>query len=849
MFYKTNFHAFKNVPKLYWFFSTQILQMQTLKSLFLQLLLLSSARHPYIEPSTTFFVNILILTRSPVMASVPDGNKSHQLLTMSHIYNSTQNDTFFTTGENSAFLEMQTQDWTHKDSPKAVNEDFLGSVESKLGIERFTSQINTTCTHTVDNQVSTKTLVVDKFDSKKGKSPSNKTRDHYETNLSNKSKARSFPSVALFSMEEAVSFTSKKAEQLDQALALKVTNDTAVTAGLVLANDIPSTSENDIISAGISEIKTSKPASPDHFSEELLSSVTCHQRCGENTSFPCSCDEKCVLYKTCCKDFLETCPSLHDLALTRFEHLLSASVQCDPILAVFVVHSCPLVPLENIELVNEEGSASQCPSLIDSPEQNQNEDETREAILTQILSHAPVTDYDTNIIFANSSIYECNKRHNSTSLNQTLSNPDGTWDTQLGILNQGDGVLNIDLEMYSYFPPKSHLKSAGSLCYPSKNILTCISNLYEQLNLSQTRTCNMSVNQYYKQRGDLAKLPLAQLTVTDDICAFCLANFQGKFIMDDRFFLSGFKVLASLSDFEGSVLYTLHEDSQKLPRPIPWLTWTCGIQQQISLQADKSCQVLHCDRRFMFTPEGLCRKAVEAEIRIQEEVLYKGKKCKLEPKALSGAIICYLQTFHKLKPSDQPLRIYELYSSDSNIKLIAIRMEMYFEEEKFEGSLLEIFANDFRFMTAIMLFSKNYCSIHTQNEEESATQTHKNFFSPAPKQEIHSDPKFTTEKRDISFLGIEDLKIKDMLNHFIFKICVQVNPINNSLLDEIHCDWYNDYKKDNTEYEVKINTLLSKVKDLKCLQEVGFLYESSGCKTWISQFILYLIAVTTIKLK
>ena len=70
-------------------------------------------------------------------------------------------------------------------------------------------------------------------------------------------------------------------------------------------------------------------------------SVSCEQRCGESTNYPCSCDKKCLVHKTCCEDMAHACPALFRLAVTKFDWLLSAAVRCDAITSVFTVESCP----------------------------------------------------------------------------------------------------------------------------------------------------------------------------------------------------------------------------------------------------------------------------------------------------------------------------------------------------------------------------------------------------------------------------------------------------------------------------------------------------------------------------
>ena len=583
--------------------------------------------------------------------------------------------------------------------------------------------------------------------------------------------------------------------------------------------------------------------------------LSCEQRCGEDTNYPCSCDEKCVVYKTCCEDLAETCPGLYNLALAKFGHLLPASVHCDIISAVLLVQSCPQ-KAENIHSFNEDHKTlkTSSPSTI-SYDQNTSEDEQGKVYsLLDILSNAPFTDYDTGIIYANVSIYKCNQENNDPISNQTLGSQAMSWTTQIGANNidfyreLNDIQEELDLSTYSYIPPKSHPTSAGTLCY-SNWTLSCISQLSRELNISQL-TCDTGVNEFYSLRKYLRSLSKTDQRYAHLICALCLSDAQRLSALSHRYYLSGLKILMSLSEASGKVKYYVNKELVSSRQPIPWLLWTCSFSDQSTHQAGKLCQAQHCDQLYFITSDGECRKAVEAELSVQKQILLNGRKCRIEPTAFAEVSKCYLEKFYKLKATTKPFRTYSTYTKPweenltgikTNISLTSIRMEMYFDSKNFETEYARLRRYFYKIETAILVFAQRYCSMQDEWKEANGIPLQDD--SQLVLNEPDTVDVQTTQNGNISFISGTGLDSKETLESSHFRLCLQFSPFDSNLSDAIQCDYFSSHY--TSKPDVDMNDLLAKVNGLKCFKDEDTIYQSTSAKLF-SPLLEFLITVTVV---
>ena len=572
----------------------------------------------------------------------------------------------------------------------------------------------------------------------------------------------------------------------------------------------------------------------------LRHAVSCKQRCGEDISFPCSCNEKCVVYKTCCEDLRETCSELYTNALAKFATLVSASIRCDPMSMVFTVDTCPPVSSEKVNPLKTDASFSQTvSSTIPFSQSTKNDNSKKMFSVLEILVNAPVTDYETGIIFANITIYECNKRENYSNSTQTWANPVGAWQAQLGTpVTMTPAEQEMDFSAFSYVPSDSHPSTAGSLCYNQK-VLFCITELSKDLEIPQP-TCNLSVSEYYETRLDLVRITeFDQSWAQRDICAICLAQYQSSSDRDNRFFPSGLKVLTSLDENPVFVVFDLHKDWRQLNRPIPWWSWTCRIPDQTSTGADRECRVLQCDERFLLTPDGLCRKAMEAEFAIQQDIMFKGRICKINPNSFAEITKCYLLAISKVTATNKPFRSYQTYMARQNITLITIRMEMYIDAEQYEDSIVDLYRMHETFFPTLSVFVQHYCSLETTLHHE------KNSRSILPSQ-ITSDTNFLKkpEREKTTSFKTNDIETKDISVDFFYSYCFQIRNIDTSLHDTIGCDWSSELY---TSALVRVDGRTAGAIELECLNQQDETYASNESNKIYARNTPFLANVTIVK--
>ncbi|GFR94285.1 carbohydrate sulfotransferase [Elysia marginata] len=613
------------------------------------------------------------------------------------------------------------------------------------------------------------------------------------------------------------------------------------------------------ISAGTANMEISKSVKTQTITEsvQFMSSseafMSCVRRCGEDTNLPCSCHEKCLVHKNCCEDLAGVCPGLYNYAARKFRHLLSAQVRCDQVAAIFVVDSCPAMSsrdaaLEKTRLVDNSMSGS-------APEQGQMKDGQLDRYsLSEILSNAPLTDYNTGIIYANASIFNCNNNVLFLSSNLTTNPTASTWKTQIGtaahnIMNTGnifDINQELDLSEYSYVPPKAHPLSAGSLCYSSE-ALACVSELSRRLGV-QSLVCNMSVSHYYMVRHAVYALSSYEVRA-HNICAWCLSSTQISLVSGSRFFSSGLQILMSVSDTPGHVVFVLPESDQRQRLSIPWLSWTCRNPDSTRNHTDRSCRVLKCSRHFVYTSEGVCRKIVDVEISLQNTFLFEGKPCRIESDDFAEFSECYFQEMFNLKPTGTPYKSFHVQEKSLNFNLTVIRMEMYIAGDDFQDNVIDELTDNKKPMSqGVLLFANQYCST---NEEQIRS---KNGLAKVKSPLTVKQNEFGTRGLHVSWTGRlypyirRDVKAMNVSSNIFFSYCFQLFHEGSNadkagfLSDTLNCIEYSETLLDLTNGTEIISTV-SEIAAQKCLRKVEAKFKSKGCKSCFYFTMLHLIVV------
>ncbi|GFS22242.1 carbohydrate sulfotransferase [Elysia marginata] len=522
-------------------------------------------------------------------------------------------------------------------------------------------------------------------------------------------------------------------------------------------------------SSSSSTCNTTEPAGS--FRTTSRNAASCIQRCGEDNYYPCSCNEKCLVHKTCCEDLAQACPEVYHRALGRFGHLLSSSVRCDPVSDVLMVNSCPSEidqrevlpgtgnpprnpvqgqsfpkealhrtgkPLENSlgdqisfklaqhgtgnplrKTLQDQSSATEILQGTENPPRNspsktaqkQSSMTNRPLNAIDILSNAPVTDYATGIIFANARIFQCNKQLDYHGMTVAP----GTWKTHVGSSDEAKNSIETHRDRVDQVVDLSSYSYSPPRSHPvsagsvcfNDSVRSCIDKMSTKLGLHQL-TCYKSVTDYHKERKTI------KLANPDpqDICAWCLSEYQSSLENPFRYNLYGYglKVLMSLSPNPSQVVYALHYDSQRLRNPFPWLAWTCNVPENTTSVSNTqtACRVLKCQKLFQITPDGFCRKLVEIEIFIQDGFLFEQEMCWIEPDAFFELIACFLREFYELKATSKPYRLFRVHQNSWNKNMTVVRMEVYYDASQFEDLFFYLYSKD-EMSLALLYFIKHFC--------------------------------------------------------------------------------------------------------------------------------------------
>ena len=621
--------------------------------------------------------------------------------------------------------------------------------------------------------------------------------------------------------------------------------DDTLTAGSMCVNTTNS-STTDTTHANSLCLDSKNSSSPDITAGRKPSSngaTSCEQRCGEDTNFPCSCSEKCVVLKTCCEDIPQTCPELHGHALAKFQHLVSASVRCDEITAVILVESCPkLDPTCDGESSDENLTPSFPSEKIPREDGAGGEDS-----LTKLLSSAPVTDYNTGIIYANASIYHCNQPANAILSGQNSTNNTGTWKAQARRSSRPHPTYNIvdinrsiDLSRYSFVPPLSHPPTAGSLCYRNWT-LSCIDKSSLDQRIPQL-TCNMSVTDYYRLLSGIPSVSGSIRSFDKDICASCLSSFQTT--VKFRNFFSGFRVMMSLSETPGNVVYDLQQNAQHVRPSLPWLSWTCPAQYSTMNQSSaQPCKALRCSLGYHVTSGGFCRKALLSEFSIQEVILYRHKRCRIDPKAFAEVTTCCLREIFNVKVMDTPHLYYTVFEDRLKVNLTVIRMDMYADVDSFSHHWLNLLKKKEVLEPVMQLFVRLHCSRIEELIGTTNTQRQQNSLTAPSQDGVNSFKSGTSGEKGLSSVNTESTETVDS-STFFFKHCLQVYDLDESLSDSLNCHMSGE-SNISLNY-IDMTDLDSRVRigDSGCLDgadvETHLEYRSKGSRTCLLPSLLYL---------
>ncbi|RUS82510.1 hypothetical protein EGW08_009724 [Elysia chlorotica] len=648
-----------------------------------------------------------------------------------------------------------------------------------------------------------------------------------------------------------------------------------------------------------------------HTANSSNRSLSCRYRCGYEANFPCSCDDKCVVHRTCCEDLAQVCPELYSQAVAKFEHLLNASVRCDRITAVFMVESCPSGLKTNGEVF------PRTPSSVSPGETPESGDGEKTLSLLEVMSNAPVTDLETGIIYANARVYDCNKRGVDSNFSETLGSPMAVWYTKMATLSKQaprriqDINKELDVSTFSYSPPlaKPVMEAVRSLCYNDETV-ACIAKLANQTGI-QDLICNKTVPAYYTLRNFYIQFPISELNaISDKICAACLSDYQKGEGLRDRFLPVGYNVLLSVSESRDQVVYDLPLDLQIQPNGPPWWSWTCNISAeadtqpvtqlvtqpvtqlvtqpltqamtqlvtqpvtqlvtqpltqamtqlvtqpvtqlvtqlvtqpvtQTMTQPDMPCRVLQCHSTYLKIKEDTCGRMVEAEFSIQSEMSIKGKTCRISPEVFATALKCFLYSMFTLKPMNYSPRYDQVYLPRADLNLTTVRMHMYFDSQN--RHYTELISRYFTFYSAMLIFAQQHC-VSSEEGVEWGKFTPQSLVRLLSKQIPSGGSLKVINLGGRLSIDMENPQVQDILDSFIFRVCIQVEWLDKNLHDEIKCDQSSEFRTGSAT--VKLDDVVAELHGLGCFNKPysGAANQATGA----SCLVLYLSVVVVLLTK
>ncbi|GFN81770.1 hypothetical protein PoB_000827600 [Plakobranchus ocellatus] len=601
------------------------------------------------------------------------------------------------------------------------------------------------------------------------------------------------------------------------------------------------------------------------FGDRLSEFESCYHRCGNVASFPCSCEERCVVHNNCCKDLAQACPTLYHLALQKFRVLRSANVRCDEKTAVFMIDSCPTNQHFAVKAPSDDNFSFQSDNVTlpnSVPPQTQRKD--NKATLLDITLNAPITDVDTGITYANFSIYECNKMPASVTVAQSKGRVKGTWSVGLGsfetnfFLTLNKFQRTIDFSQFSYVPPPSQPSLSGVMCF-GQEIFSCISQFFPPMR--NQIVCNVSAHEYYKNQ--LIPNPFVDLETNIPLehhkCAWCLFRYR-KFNggpYEDRFLANGLRILVSLSENSETVIFNqLNAEDRKV---LPWSSWTCDASSFTNIQGIKhSCHLLKCSGNYALIPERECKLMVAVFLAFQASFVLGETKCIVNTQTLIMSIQCYFRSFYNLRALiERPVNVSYFFHEERQANVTILRMAMYTDEGSAVTGFQKLLSSANTISTAVDFFIQRQCLAKEDMEREKSQQTGVNMY-PSRNQNTKDSEDIIrkTKLSENSFLQEKNINadFQDPVNpqvtnepveNTLVYYCIKMNtleidiPLHGDLMG-VQCDF-------SSEHITAIfdETFFPKLTASECVQAITGTDNSNGSslQTSLSSILLLVLGV------
>ncbi|KAK6964086.1 carbohydrate sulfotransferase [Biomphalaria glabrata] len=328
---------------------------------------------------------------------------------------------------------------------------------------------------------------------------------------------------------------------------------------------------------------------------------SCYFRCLEitsMTSYLCSCDIQCLVYKTCCEDFEDACPRNFALGMATFGHMLDLQIRCLDLANVLAIASCPEHACLADPVVNNSS-------------------------VSNSLNSIPYSDLRTNLVYANLETFQCNV--------ENRSNAEGRWKTGYVLKRLADEQLISTFENY-IFQAKSHtppLDYSGLVYCESATVSLCNNSMFLQ------RRCQSFV----------PYLLLKHIVSNFSVCGECRVDLSQllRLFSKDR------------PDFEVNWLYTDLGNVHLEFISKPFREVQCNISGD-DLLAEPVCRIISCNQvAGFYFQTGTCRKFTALTLAFPNTLWVLGKQ---EQNALSSYVSFFVRRVLGLEIIDPDVEIF-----------------------------------------------------------------------------------------------------------------------------------------------------------------------------------------------
>ena len=479
------------------------------------------------------------------------------------------------------------------------------------------------------------------------------------------------------------------------------------------------------------------PADPltETVSEEPLASssrLSCGGRCGDWSSFPCSCNDICIVHGNCCHDISDKCQHLTATAKSRFERLKGVEIECSSMTSTFMVMSCSdhsdsgasAIRLVHDDTPGRSGSA-RCTSCFTSktPQTNNTINNTLDTVVSHftdqpgmnkkihdeiptstsdilsLIMNAPIMDFTSGIVYRSRSIAQCNGVLDSYILPWKVRLPVISYSLELkNIEALGELVTTKDIAYVEPHLPKNISK--GSQCVIN-SIKHCRREWIKD-NPELETLCLTGNVVYY-----ITRKPLKKEYFDNMHCVLCYVGSDNHTLPVESYIpwqkVVKLSVVLSLSSSG-----TLTLLKQKKTDMLNWDALTCSVNT--GKGGSGQCRTTKCTEGFEKRSDGVCRTLKKRQFAIGRDNCEFKRSQEFEKKLLS-LIKCHLEATGNAELITETSRFVNVYDTRLGIPLVKLETDVYFPYDQPSDRQYQI-----RRELALLVYDANFCCVPLETD-------------------------------------------------------------------------------------------------------------------------------------